>query len=92
MSPPYELAFAEPALEFLLTLPLKTRTKIIKKARALKSDPTPPTSKQLKGKIDAKGDPIRRERSGDYRILYVVRDKSNMIMVLDIGHRKNIYI
>jgi hypothetical protein len=37
------------------------------------------------------GDPVYRERSGDYRILYVVRSNPDEVLILDIDHRKDVY-
>ena len=34
---------------------------------------------------------VYRERSGDYRILYIVRSNPDEVLILDIGHRKEIY-
>lgn len=34
---------------------------------------------------------VWRLRSGDYRILYVVKSNPEEIIVLDIGHRKDVY-
>jgi hypothetical protein len=37
------------------------------------------------------GEPVYRERSGDYRILYVVRTNPDLVLILDIDHRKDVY-
>jgi mRNA-degrading endonuclease RelE of RelBE toxin-antitoxin system len=51
-------------------------------------NPTPPGCKRLIGVMD--GDcPVYRVRQGDYRILYSVRPI--IIVILDIGHRKDVY-
>lgn len=36
-------------------------------------------------------DQVYRVRSGDYRILYVVRGNPHQIVVLDIDHRRDVY-
>ena len=36
-------------------------------------------------------DPVHRVRSGNYRVLYTVRSNPQSIVILDIGHRKDIY-
>jgi mRNA interferase RelE/StbE len=51
----------------------------------LARDPRPPASRQLRGREG------RRVRVGDYRILYTVRDEVLLIVVVDIGHRRDIY-
>lgn len=49
------------------------------------SDPFPPGVKKLKGE-DA-----FRVRVGDYRIVYEIRGKELIVLVLRIGHRREIY-
>ncbi|MHB0669342.1 type II toxin-antitoxin system RelE family toxin [Roseomonas sp. FDAARGOS_362] len=83
--------FASSALDFLETVPHKFRRQIIKKARALHTNPFPPGVKKLRGVETHLGEPIYRERSGDYRILYIVREDPSEVIVLDIGNRKDIY-
>ena len=87
-SAPYQFAYHQQALDFLQSLPPKLRRQVVAKINALASDPTPPNSKQLQGVTDG-SDPVRRIRSGDYRVLYVVRGA--VIVVLDIDHRKDVY-
>lgn len=84
-------AFVESALDFLDTLPPKIRKQVVKKAKALHSEPHPPGSKKLKDVETAEGDPVYRVRSGDYRILYIVRSNPNEIIIIDIDNRKDVY-
>lgn len=51
----------------------------------LAQDARPPGSKKLKGR------PGWRIRHGDYRIIYEIQDDQLIIIVLDVGHRKDIY-
>jgi len=84
--------FAEAALDYLETITtLKIRKQVIKKAKALHMAPHPVGSIMLKGSIEETGEPVYRERSGDYRILYVVRENPNEVIILDIDHRKDVY-
>jgi mRNA interferase RelE/StbE len=91
MSPLSGFAFSEAALDFLATIPFKLRVQVIKKAKALQLDPHPKGSEQLKGKSTKGGEQIYRQRSGDYRILYVVRNNPSEVVILDIDHRKDVY-
>lgn len=84
-------AFTEDALAFLGTLPPKVRSQVIKKARALQTHPHPNGAIPLRGIVTADGDQVYRERSGDYRILYVVKSNPGEVIVLDIDHRKDVY-
>jgi mRNA interferase RelE/StbE len=85
----YGFAYTEAALKFLeTTIPTKIRGQIKRRIEALAANPTPPGSKKLQGVMDGEY-PVYRARQGDYRILYSVRGV--IIVILDIGHRKNVY-
>lgn len=84
-------AFTDRALDFLESLPPKIRKQVGKRARNLLKSPFPPSSKRLIDVETPEGDPVYRERSGDYRILYIVRSNPAEVLILDIGHRKDIY-
>ena len=93
MSPAQSLfgfAYSTRALDFLGTVPLKIRKQIHTKINALAANPLPPGSKLIRG---ASGDQERvyRIRSGDYRVLYVLRNNPSHVVILDIDHRKDIY-
>ena len=91
MSALYGFAYAESALKYLETVvTAKFRGQIRRKVELLASNPNPPGSKKLQGLTEGE-EPIFRIRSGDYRILYVVRNNPDQIVVLDIGHRKDVY-
>lgn len=84
-------AFSNAALEYLSTLQPKVRKQIIKKAKALINNPFPQGCKKLQGVVTDESEPIYRERSGDYRILYVVRSNLTEVVILDIDDRKDVY-
>jgi mRNA interferase RelE/StbE len=50
------------------------------------SIPRPPGAKALTGMTS-----VLRIRVGDYRILYEVQDDRLMVLVIDVGHRREIY-
>lgn len=85
------LAYTDDALDFLDTLTPKLRKQVVKKIKALHENPHTLGTLQLHGVETEIGEPIRRERSGDYRILYVVRDQPAQLVILDIDHRKDVY-
>jgi mRNA interferase RelE/StbE len=84
-------AFTEAALSHLESIPHKERAQIIKKAKGLQLNNHPQGSKMLKGVQAKGGEKIFRERSGDYRIIYLVRTNPKEVIILDINHRKDIY-
>ena len=52
----------------------------------LADDPRPPGAKKLVG-----GDGEWRVRTGDYRIVYEIRDQVLVVLVLAVGHRREVY-
>lgn len=85
----YGFAYSETALKYLeTTVPQKIRSQIKRRIESLAANPVPPGAKKLHSVID--GDhPVYRVRQGDFRILYSVRPI--IIVILDIGNRKDVY-
>ena len=89
MSDLYGIAYSKAALDSLEKIPKKFRRQIVSKAKKLVSEPQPQGSRKVIG-ADNGDSPVYRIRSGDYRLLYSIRP-GPQIVVLDIGHRKDIY-
>lgn len=53
---------------------------------SLKDNPRPNGVKKMKGH-----DHRYRVREGDYRVIYQIDDGQLLILVVDLGHRKDIY-
>lgn len=53
---------------------------------ALERDPRPPGCVKLQG-----GEELYRVRVGDYRIVYQIQDGVLVVLVVQIGHRREIY-
>ncbi len=51
----------------------------------LAEDPRPPASRPLKGR------PAYRVRVGDYRIIYAIEDEVLLVVVVTVGHRRDVY-
>ncbi len=66
--------------------PRDRRLKIIERIRALVRDPHPPGAQKLAGSKNA-----YRIRHGDYRVLYEVVEVERRIVVVKIGHRREVY-
>jgi len=49
-------------------------------------DPRPRGARKLSGHDD-----VFRVRTGRYRLLYSIEDKRLIVLVLKIGHRKDVY-
>lgn len=84
----YGFAYSAQSLSYLKTIPKNLRRQIIKKVQSLANDPRPPSAKIVRSMTNS-DDKVYRVRSGDYRILYVVREV--IIVILDIDHRKDVY-
>lgn len=88
MSLLYGFAYTERAVVFLGMLTAKQRGQVKRKIEALASNPRPSGCKIVIGESDGE-EQVWRIRSGDYRVLYVVRGTT--IVILDIDHRKDVY-
>jgi len=51
----------------------------------LADDPRPPAARALQGR------PGMRVRVGDYRIIYTVADDVLLVVVVTLGHRRDVY-
>lgn len=51
----------------------------------LAGDPRPPAARALRGR------PGLRVRVGDYRIIYTVADDVLLVVVVTLGHRRDVY-
>ncbi len=83
--PMYTLVIEKYALKQIVKI-TPAQIPVIKKVIAsLASNPRPSGYKKLKG-TDAWG-----IRSGDYRIIYEIHEKIITIVVVDVGHRREVY-
>lgn len=82
----YEVQLVASARRELLKLPARMRVRVADAIRALATDPQPPGCKKLAGNAE-----YFRIRVGDYRILYEVRDRAILVLVIKIGHRRDVY-
>jgi mRNA interferase RelE/StbE len=67
------------------SLPENIKKRILSKAFGLAADPHPP------GCIKLSGREAWRIRVGDFRIVYEIRDKVLLVLVIEIGHRREVY-
>ncbi len=82
----YEVLLVATARRELLKQPAKIRVRVAGAISALGADPIPPGCKKLTGDIA-----YYRIRVGDYRVLYEVRDREILVLVIKIGHRRGVY-
>ena len=82
----YKVTILPAALRQLADLPRADRRRISDKIERLGEDPRPPGAKRPQGKYE-----YLRLRSGDYRIIYTVDDDRLGILIVAIGHRREVY-
>ena len=81
----YQVSLKRSAEKELDALQANTRNRIIKHLLTLEKNPRPSGIKKLQGEESY------RLRVGDYRVLYTVDDKVKQVVILAIGHRREVY-
>jgi mRNA interferase RelE/StbE len=82
----YQVTLAPAAVRQLRKLDPQARRRIQAAIELLATDPRPPAATQLVG-----GAGEWRVRTGDYRIIYEIHDHRMLVLVLGVGHRREIY-
>lgn len=82
----YRIHVAPAALRQLRKLDPQARRRVQAAIELLAGEPRPPGSRKLAG-----GDGEWRVRTGDYRIVYEVHDQTLVVLVVAVGHRREIY-
>jgi mRNA interferase RelE/StbE len=82
----YSVLLAPPAERQFKALAEPIQKRITRRLRTLKENPRPQGVKKLAGEED-----LYRIREGDYRIIYAIRDKELIVLVVKIGDRKEVY-
>lgn len=88
MSVTYNINIHPDAEAELAALPKNAQRHVDRRIMRLAENPRPAKARPLKGGTH-KG--IWKLRSGDYRILYQIRDKALIVFVIMVGDRKDIY-
>jgi len=86
---PYRVRLTRRAELALLKLPADRRKQLLRRMTRLQSNPYPhgKAIKRLEVRTPA-GEPLYRLRSGDYRIVYLVREAE--VIVLAVVHRRDL--
>ncbi|OGW88693.1 MAG: addiction module antitoxin [Omnitrophica bacterium RIFCSPLOWO2_01_FULL_50_24] len=82
----YKLSFKRSAEKELRAIPSPFLRKVVDKIRLLSEDPRPHGTQMLAG-----DDRYFRIRQGDWRIIYEVNDGAEEVIVIKIGHRREVY-
>ena len=82
---PYSLLILPRADRALRSLSENDAERIDAAIEGLAENPRPVGSKKLKG------EEAYRIRVGDYRVVYSIDDNKRIVLIADIGHRREIY-
>lgn len=69
----------------LRPIPKKEVARILKRIQALAVEPRPPGAEKLSGQEKY------RIRQGVYRIIYEIKDEELVVVVVKVGHRRDVY-
>lgn len=82
----YRIEIKISAAKSLKKIQKADRIRIVEKIDSFTDDLPNPDTTKLKG-----NNPFHRVRVGDYRIVYEIQEDILVILVVKIGHRKDIY-
>ena len=82
----YTIQFKPLALRQLEKLPREAQRRLSAKIEALRDDPFPPGCRKMAAVSDA-----WRIRVGDYRVVYQDHRGALLVLVLTVGHRREVY-
>jgi len=83
---PYAIEFRPAVLKSLQRFPKRDLVRLRKKIEQPGSNLPDPRTTKMKG-----NNPFHKIRSGDYRIIYEIHSNRLVILVVKIGHRKEVY-
>jgi mRNA interferase RelE/StbE len=81
----YQVILSKSVQKQLDRLPDEIANRILERFIELETNPRPADVKKLKGR-DA-----WRIRIGDYRVIYEIHDRVLQVIVITIGHRREVY-
>ena len=82
----FRIEFAKSAAKALKSIPRKDQKRIAKKIESLAESRPSPSKTKMKG-----NNPFHRVRVGDYRIIFEIQNDIFLILILKIGHRREVY-
>ena len=81
----YRVEFLPKAEKQLEKLDRQVAARLVTAAEKLADNPRPAGCKKLQGRAGY------RIRVGDYRVIYEVNDSAVVVIVLELGHRREVY-
>lgn len=82
----YRIELKPSAAKSLDRLPVDLQKRIVRALETLAGNPRPPGVVKMAG-----DDNLWRVRVGDFRIVYEIHDDVLLVLVLRIGHRREVY-
>ncbi len=82
----YEVRIAPLARRQIKKLPQGVQRTLVQAMTLLGDDPRPHGVEKMTG-----GENEYRIREGDYRVVYTIRDAALIVLIVRVGHRKDIY-
>ena len=82
----YRIEVKKSAAKTLKKIPNADRKRIVHKIDSLAENLPDPDTTKMKG-----SNPFHKVRIGNYRIVYEIQDEILLILIVKIGHRKDIY-
>ena len=81
----YKILIKPSAVKELEALPRKDRQRVVSRIQGLARTPRPVGCEKLSGSDRY------RVRQGDYRIIYSIEDVELVVLVVRVGHRRDVY-
>lgn len=81
----YELVFRKSVAKDLRVFPRQDVKRIMERIRSLSDDPRPVGCEKLSGQERY------RVRQGVYRIIYEIEDERLTVLIVKVGHRRDVY-
>jgi mRNA interferase RelE/StbE len=82
----YRIDVKRSAAKALKSIPKRDRKRIANKIDSLSEDLPSPDTTKMKG-----NNPFHKVRVGNYRIIYEIQNDILVILIVKIGHRKDVY-
>ncbi len=81
----YRLLIKQSAAKELEAVPQRDRQRVVERIRGLADEPRPLGCQKLSGEEKY------RLRQGDYRVVYLIDDGEQVVVVFKVGHRRDVY-
>jgi mRNA interferase RelE/StbE len=82
----YQVEIAPAAQRQIKKLPQPIQERILQRLERLAIDPRSEGVVKLSGAED-----LYRIRVGDYRIIYAIEDQALLVLIVKVGHRRDVY-